>query len=72
MDAELSLLEIWWLAAHQLFMMKPVVAVDLDEVLGHFVPQLAQFHNHHHGTELTAASFSSCKAYFFSKHTLKR
>jgi hypothetical protein len=41
--------------------MRPVVAVDLDEVLGHFVPQLAQFHNHHHGTELTAASFDSCK-----------
>jgi hypothetical protein len=41
--------------------MKPVVAVDLDEVLGHFVPQLAHFHNENHGTELTAASFSSCE-----------
>ncbi|CAN0264382.1 unnamed protein product, partial [Ectocarpus sp. 12 AP-2014] len=41
---------------------KPVVAVDLDEVLGEFVLQLCAFHNDQHGTSLTPASFNS---YYF-------
>lgn len=38
---------------------KPVVAVDIDEVLAHFVPALAEFHNHKFGTDLTADDFHS-------------
>eukprot|EP00911_Craspedida_sp_UC1_P002380 UC1_evm1s1780 len=38
---------------------KPVLAVDLDEVLGHFVPTLADFHNEKYGTALTAHDFDS-------------
>ena len=30
-------------------MAKPVLAVDLDEVIGHFVPALATFHNDNYG-----------------------
>ncbi|CAM9434170.1 unnamed protein product [Chrysoparadoxa australica] len=39
--------------------MKPVVAVDLDEVLGVFVEQLALYHNKAYGTVLTGESFHS-------------
>ena len=41
---------------------RPVIAVDVDEVLGHFVPQLCAFHNNTHGTELTPDDFTS---YYF-------
>ncbi|CAN0138753.1 unnamed protein product, partial [Ectocarpus fasciculatus] len=41
---------------------KPVIAVDLDEVLGQFVLQLCAFHNDKHGTSLTPESFNS---YYF-------
>ena len=45
-------------------MNKPVLAVDIDEVLAHFIPILAEFHNLHYnkegqGTHMSAASFSS-------------
>ena len=36
-----------------------VVAVDLDEVLGEFVPSLLSFHNAHYGTSLQLSSFHS-------------
>lgn len=42
---------------------KPLVAVDLDEVLGAFVEALAQWHNTVFGTKLTTADFRS---YHFS------
>ena len=38
---------------------RPVVAVDLDEVLGAFVEALALWHNEKHATALTAADFHS-------------
>ena len=38
---------------------RPVVAVDLDEVLGRFVKALCTFHNEEYGTELTPDDFSS-------------
>ena len=38
---------------------KPVVAVDLDEVLGHFIPALCDFHNETYETDLTLADFHS-------------
>jgi hypothetical protein len=39
-------------------MNKPVIAVDIDEVLAHFIPTLAKFHNEHYtGGLLTADSF---------------
>lgn len=38
---------------------KPVVAVDVDEVLGKFVSQLAAFHNEAYGTSLTLRDFHS-------------
>eukprot|EP00172_Hildenbrandia_rubra_P002934 Plantae.Rhodophyta-Hildenbrandia_rubra.ctg4181.p1 GENE.Plantae.Rhodophyta-Hildenbrandia_rubra.ctg4181~~Plantae.Rhodophyta-Hildenbrandia_rubra.ctg4181.p1 ORF type:complete len:204 (+),score=25.49 Plantae.Rhodophyta-Hildenbrandia_rubra.ctg4181:224-835(+) len=40
-------------------MARPVVAVDLDEVLGHFIPPLADFHNENYGTKLTVSDFHS-------------
>ncbi|CAM9291453.1 unnamed protein product [Choristocarpus tenellus] len=36
-----------------------VIAIDLDEVLGYFVPQLCLFHNHVYGSSLTADDFFS-------------
>lgn len=36
----------------------PVVAVDVDEVLGRFVPQLCSFHNDTYGTSLTPEAFT--------------
>ena len=45
--------------------MKPVVAVDIDEVLALFIPALAEFHNEVYGgkdgniANLSAASFVS-------------
>lgn len=41
---------------------RPVVAVDVDEVLGYFVSQLCAFHNKNYGTELTPEDFTS---YYF-------
>ena len=38
---------------------KRVIAVDLDEVLGEFVPQLLQYHNAHYGTSLRLSDFHS-------------
>ena len=38
---------------------KPVIAVDLDEVLGEFVPSLLAFHNATYATSLTLSSFHS-------------
>jgi hypothetical protein len=39
---------------------KPIVAVDIDEVLAQFIPTLAKFHNDvFGGVELTASSFVS-------------
>lgn len=38
---------------------RKVIAVDLDEVLGSFVPQLCLFHNHKYGTSLTPEDFNS-------------
>lgn len=38
--------------------MKPVIAVDIDEVLAHLIPTLAKFHNDHYSGEvLTSNSF---------------
>lgn len=39
--------------------MAPVIAVDLDEVLGYFIPQLCNFHNEKYGTNLSASNFRS-------------
>lgn len=37
---------------------KPVLAVDVDEVLAHLIPTLADFHNEHYGgDQLTSESF---------------
>lgn len=36
---------------------KPMLAVDLDEVLGDFVPQLVLFHNERYGTSLRNEDF---------------
>eukprot|EP00903_Cladosiphon_okamuranus_P006052 g5967.t1 len=41
---------------------KQKIAVDLDEVLGGFVPQLCLFHNHNYGTALTPEDFNT---YYF-------
>jgi len=38
---------------------KPTIAVDLDEVLGQFLQQLALFHNEEYGTSLTIKDFHS-------------
>lgn len=38
---------------------KPVVAVDVDEVLGYFVSQLCKFHNEAYSTQLTPEAFTS-------------
>lgn len=38
---------------------RPVLAVDLDEVLGYFVAGLARFHNEAYGTSLTPEHFGS-------------
>jgi hypothetical protein len=40
-------------------MTKPVLAIDVDEVLGRFVPVLAEFHNATYSTTLTADDFHS-------------
>jgi uncharacterized HAD superfamily protein len=42
-------------------MKKPLVAIDVDEVLFPFVEHLAQFHNERYGTSLTMDDFSSFK-----------
>lgn len=49
---------------------KPVLAIDVDEVLAYFVPSLAEFHNEYYrcetGSLLTAESFVSydfCKVW---------
>lgn len=46
---------------------KPVLAVDVDEVLGFFIPALAEFHNEAYpGFNLTPDSFHSydfCKVW---------
>lgn len=44
-------------------MARPVLAVDLDEVLGPFVRQFAAFLNEAEGTAFSEADFSS---YYFS------
>ena len=36
-----------------------IVAVDVDEVLAHFIPALAKFHNEEYQSNLTAESFHS-------------
>jgi len=38
---------------------KPVVAVDLDEVLGGFLPTLTKWHNTHYSTSYTLADYKS-------------
>jgi 5'(3')-deoxyribonucleotidase len=38
---------------------KPILAVDVDEVLAQFVAGLAAFHNETYGTSLSVADFSS-------------
>ena len=40
-------------------MRKPVLAVDIDEVLAGFIPTLSVWHNELHGSSLTAVSFFS-------------
>lgn len=40
-------------------MAPPVIAIDLDEVLGHFIPPLCDFHNEAYGTSITPADFTS-------------
>lgn len=37
---------------------KPVLAVDVDDVLYPLVPLYAKYHNEHHGTSLTPADFN--------------
>ncbi len=39
--------------------MRPLIAIDIDEVLFPFVPQLAEYHNTKHGTSLTADDFTT-------------
>jgi uncharacterized HAD superfamily protein len=38
---------------------KPILACDIDEVLAHFIPSLALFHNDQYDTNLTSDDFSS-------------
>lgn len=38
---------------------RPVIAVDVDEVLADFIPTLALFHNEIYGSELSSGSFHS-------------
>ena len=38
---------------------KPVLAVDIDEVLGAFLPALIRWHNDTHGTSLSLGDFNS-------------
>ncbi len=38
---------------------KPVIAVDIDEVLAFFLPAVANFHNENYESNLTAESFFS-------------
>ena len=40
-------------------MPKPVLAIDIDEVLFPLVPELAAYHNAQHGTSLAASDFVS-------------
>ena len=44
---------------------KPVIAIDVDEVLAEFVPSLAVFHNENHGTDLNSEHFFSYGKLFF-------
>ena len=37
----------------------PILAIDLDEVLGQFISSLASFHNDKYGTSLSIADFNS-------------
>uniref|UniRef100_A0A7S0XC39 CN hydrolase domain-containing protein n=1 Tax=Chromulina nebulosa TaxID=96789 RepID=A0A7S0XC39_9STRA len=37
---------------------KPIIAIDIDEVLAHFIPKLADFHNENYGTSLTVEHFN--------------
>lgn len=39
--------------------MAPLIAVDLDEVLGSFVAPLCEFHNETYGTSLKLSDFTS-------------
>ena len=48
--------------------LKPVLAIDVDEVIAFFIPSLADFHNETYGNDvvLTAQSFFSydfCKVW---------
>ena len=36
---------------------KPIVAVDIDEVLAQMIPTLADYHNEYHDSNLTIESF---------------
>ena len=38
---------------------KPVVAVDIDEVLGGFLPALIDYYNHSYNTKFTLDDFHS-------------
>lgn len=38
---------------------KPVLAVDVDEVLAYFIPSLVEFHNESYSTTLSPESFFS-------------
>lgn len=38
---------------------KPILAIDIDEVLAHFIPMLATYHNDLYDSSLTADSFVS-------------
>lgn len=41
---------------------KPIIAIDIDEVLAQFIPSLADFHNELYGTSLQSHEFTS---YYF-------
>lgn len=40
-------------------MIKPIIAIDIDEVLAYFIPALLIYHNEHYETDLTVDSFYS-------------
>ena len=45
------------------FKKKPVLAVDIDEVLARFTPAVIQFHNDNYGSNLKLDDFHSYEFY---------
>jgi deaminated glutathione amidase len=48
---------------------KPVLAIDIDEVLAAFIPTLCKFYNQKHGLDFTASSFFSYEFHYVMQCT---